>query len=43
MTRVLYIDNEPLNHQLVDHALQPLGSKISFAEDGTSGLPKREL
>lgn len=38
MTRVLYIDDEALNHQLVNHALQPLGCQISFAEDGTSGI-----
>ncbi|MBC7875796.1 MAG: response regulator [Anaerolineales bacterium] len=38
MTRVLYIDDEPMNHQLVNHALQPLGCQISFAEDGTSGI-----
>ncbi len=38
MPRVLYIDDEPINHQLVTHALQPLGYQISFAEDGTSGI-----
>lgn len=38
MTRVLFIDDEPMNHQLVNHALQPLGFQISFAEDGTSGI-----
>ena len=38
MTRVLFIDDEPINHQLVTHALQPLGCQISFAENGTSGI-----
>lgn len=38
MISVLYIDDEPINHQLVSHALQPLGCKISFAENGTSGI-----
>jgi pilus assembly protein CpaE len=38
MTRILFIDDDRINHQLVDKALQPLGHQISFAEDGTSGL-----
>ena len=38
MTRVLYIDDEPINHQLVTHALEPLGYQISFAEEGASGI-----
>lgn len=38
MTRILYIDDEPFNHQLVKHALQPLDCQLSFAEDGTSGI-----
>jgi pilus assembly protein CpaE len=38
MTRVLFIDDEPINHQLVTHALQPLECQISFAENGTSGI-----
>lgn len=40
MTRVLCIDDEPINHQLVTHALESLGCQISFAEDGTSGIAK---
>jgi len=40
MTHVLYIDDEPINHQLVTHALESLECKISFAEDGTSGIAK---
>ena len=40
MTRVLVIDDEPINHQLVARALQGLNVLISFAEDGTSGIAK---
>ncbi len=38
MTRILFIDDDTINHQLVAKALQPLGHQISYAEDGTSGL-----
>lgn len=38
MTRILFIDDDPINHQLVAKALQPMGHQISFAENGTSGL-----
>ncbi len=38
MTRILFIDDEPLNHQLVAKALQPLGHLINYAEDGVSGI-----
>jgi pilus assembly protein CpaE len=38
MSRILFIDDDRINHQLVDKALQPLGHQISFAEDGSSGL-----
>jgi pilus assembly protein CpaE len=38
MTRILFIDDDPINHQLVARALQPLGHQLSFAENGTSGL-----
>ncbi len=38
MTRILFIDDDTLNHQLVAKALQPLGHQMSYAEDGTSGL-----
>jgi pilus assembly protein CpaE len=38
MTRILFIDDDSINHQLVAKALQPLGHQISFAENGTSGL-----
>jgi pilus assembly protein CpaE len=38
MAHVLFIDDEPINHQLVTHALQPLGCQISFAHNGTDGV-----
>jgi pilus assembly protein CpaE len=38
MARILFIDDDPINHQLVARALQPLGHQISFAENGTGGL-----
>ncbi len=37
MTRVLFIDDEPINHELVGHALQPLGCRMDYAETGNSG------
>lgn len=38
MTRILVIDDEPINHQLVGRALAPLQWDIHFAEDGKSGI-----
>ncbi len=38
MTRVLYIDDEPINHELVRHALKPLGCRVDYAETGVSGM-----
>jgi pilus assembly protein CpaE len=40
MTRVLIIDDEPINHQLVAHALEPLECQLSFAENGKDGVSK---
>ncbi len=40
MSRILVIDDEPLNHQLVSKALAPLDCQISFAEDGSSGIAR---
>ncbi len=40
MTRILFIDDEPTNHQLVSKALEPLNAQVSFAEDGTSGIAR---
>lgn len=38
MTRILVIDDEPINHQLVSKALASLDCQITFAQDGTSGI-----
>ncbi|MGZ9233966.1 MAG: AAA family ATPase [Anaerolineales bacterium] len=38
MTRILVIDDEPINHQLVGHALAPLQWEMHFAEDGKTGI-----
>ena len=40
MTRILFIDDEPINHQLVARALEPLGLQMEFANNGTEGLAK---
>ncbi len=40
MTRVLIIDDEPINHQLVAHALEPLGCELQFSENGKDGVAK---
>jgi pilus assembly protein CpaE len=38
MTRILVIDDEPINHQLVARALMPLQCEIHNAENGKSGI-----
>jgi len=38
MTRILVIDDEPLNHQLVSRALMPLQCELHYAENGKSGI-----
>ncbi|HUH97979.1 MAG TPA: response regulator [Anaerolineales bacterium] len=38
MVRVLVIDDEPLNHRLVAHALEPLQCAVHSANDGPSGI-----
>jgi pilus assembly protein CpaE len=38
MTRVLIIDDEPLYHKMIGHALAPLGFQIETASDGEEGL-----
>lgn len=40
MTRVLVIDDEPINHQLVAHALEPLQCELHFSENGKDGVAK---
>jgi pilus assembly protein CpaE len=38
MTRVLFVDDEPTNRELVVHALQSLDCRMDYAETGTSGV-----
>ncbi|HLO28672.1 MAG TPA: response regulator [Anaerolineales bacterium] len=38
MTRVLIIDDEPINHQLVAHALEPLQGELYFSDNGKDGV-----
>ena len=38
MTRILVIDDEPINHQLVGRALAPLQWDIHYADDGKTGI-----
>ncbi|MBK9926894.1 MAG: response regulator [Anaerolineales bacterium] len=40
MTRILVIDDEPINHQLVAHALEPLKCELHFSPDGKDGVAK---
>ena len=40
MPRILVIDDEPINHQLVAHALEPLQAELHFAENGKDGISK---
>jgi pilus assembly protein CpaE len=38
MTRILVVDDEPINHQLVARALESLQYEIHFAENGLRGV-----
>ena len=38
MPRVLAIDDEPIFHKMIEHALSPLGYEVYFATDGFQGL-----
>ncbi len=38
MTRILIIDDEPINHQLVARALMPLQCELHYAENGKTGI-----
>ena len=40
MTRILMIDDEPINHQLVARALEPLKCELHFADNGKDGVSK---
>ena len=38
MTRILIVDDEPINHDLVARALAPLGAQLEFASNGNQGI-----
>lgn len=40
MTRILIVDDEPINHELVARALEPLGAQMDFAGNGKEGISK---
>ncbi len=40
MTRILIIDDEPINHQLVARALEPLKCELHFSDNGKDGVAK---
>ncbi len=40
MTRILFIDDEAINHQLVERALSPLNCELESAINGKEGLAK---
>jgi len=43
MTRILVVDDEPLNHQLVARALEPLQYELHFAENGMKGISQARM
>ena len=38
MTRILIVDDEPINHQLVARALEPLNAHLEYADRGNEGV-----
>jgi pilus assembly protein CpaE len=40
MTRILIVDDEPINHELVARALEPLNVQLEFAANGNEGISK---
>jgi pilus assembly protein CpaE len=40
MTRILVIDDEPLNHKIIAHALETEKYQLDFASSGTEGVQK---
>ncbi len=44
MTRILIIDDEPINHQLVAHALESLKCELHLSDNGKDqACPERDL
>jgi pilus assembly protein CpaE len=40
MTRILVVDDEPINHQLVARALEPLNIQLEYADNGNDGISR---
>ncbi|MGZ9226893.1 MAG: response regulator, partial [Anaerolineales bacterium] len=40
MARILIIDDEPINHRLVAHALESVHYELHFSENGNDGVTK---
>src|ERR1044071_1369624 len=40
MTRILVVDDEPINHQLVARALESLSAQLEFADNGNEGVAR---
>ncbi len=40
MTRILVVDDEPINHELVARALGPFGVQLEFTSNGKLGVAK---
>lgn len=40
MTRILVVDDEPINHELVGRALESLSAQLEFASNGNEGISK---
>lgn len=43
MPRILIVDDEPINHQLVARALEPLSAQFDFADNGNQGVSKARM
>src|SRR5689334_5035274 len=43
MTRILVVDDEPINHQLVARALEPLSAQVEFADHGDEAISKARI
>ena len=43
MTRILIVDDEPINHDLVARALETFGAQLEFANSGNEGIAKARL
>ena len=43
MTHILIVDDEPINHELVARALEPIGAQLDFASNGREGLARARM